>query len=139
MGREKNFNSKALNKQIQDKCKSIGIDLDFVDIKIEDESRVVLNGEISSLKEKELLCQILMDELEVDDIVDNLLIIDETEDESCYDEPDEWLDDDNECAGTEDVFRSVEDGVPYIPPTSQVYYREPSRLIRWKKSKKKAF
>ncbi|MBU0683242.1 MAG: hypothetical protein KJ864_03010, partial [Candidatus Omnitrophica bacterium] len=82
---------------------------------------------------------VLTDDTEVDEIIDNLLIIDETEDDSSDDSQDEWLDDDNECVGTEDVFRSVEDGVPYIPPMSHSYHREPTRLIKWKKSKKKVF
>jgi len=45
-------------------------------------------------------------------------------------------DEDEEVIGTEDVSKSIEDGIPYIPPTDPPQQSSPKDL-KWKKRKKK--
>ena len=50
----------------------------------------------------------------------------------------ELLDQDDESMGTEDAFRSVEDGIPYIPPSNPTYQESPGSKKRKKKKNKPA-
>ncbi len=79
--------------------------------------------------------EVLMDIVGVDDIVDELVIIDgivEDDDEDMYDDEDAY-DEDDDSMGTEDAFQSVEDGIPYTPPTSPSYQESPGSSRRKKK------
>ena len=81
-----------------------------------------------------------MDVVGIDDIDDELVGIEgvrgELEEELYEHEEGDLYDEDDEYVGTEDVFRSVEDGVPYIPPTSPTF-QEPAEDRKSKKKKKK--
>jgi hypothetical protein len=126
MAEREGLSSEDLRQVIIENLREIGIDHELIEIKIKKSSRVILRGPVESERIKSLIIETIRDVVGIDDIVDQLVVIEETYDENLHDddmfEDDrELLDEDNESFGTSDVFRSVEEGLPYIPPTRPRY------------------
>jgi len=109
-----------LHELINENLKTAGVEPDLISIKIKKGSRIHLEGELDSRRIRDLIMQTITDIVGVDKVVDDTHIIDDSEEDIYDDDRDdsELFDEDNECVGTEDVFRAVEDGLPYIPPTT---------------------
>ncbi len=128
MAKIEGLSNKELKELIVQSLKETGVDPDLFEVKIKKGARVVLRGEVDSERERDLIMRTIRDVAGIDDIVDGLIILkglhnDLPGDDSDYEHEDELFDDDHECIGTEDVFRSVEDGLPYIPPTDARFER----------------
>ena len=131
-----------LKQIIEENLKERGFDPDTINIKIKKGARVILRGEVDVRRQRDLIIQTITDIVGVDDLVDNLVILQESHgavsEKDAYDENgDKLFDQDNECVGTEDVFRSVEDGVPYIPPVNSIFEEPPEEKEKWRPGKKK--
>ena len=116
--------------------KSRGIDTELIVVVVSGGPRVTLKGDADSIREKGLIKQIIIDELGISDIKDELEVFDDAygELDDHYGNEDAFYDEDNEYIGTEDVFRSVEDGIPYIPPTS-ASFEDPDKVRKRPKRK----
>ena len=119
------LSNEELKDLVKDGLEDLGVELDSIDIEVEDESRVVLRGRADSRREKELIGEAVEDALGVDDVVNELRVVNpaavEDDDEADDDDSDDIRDGDNDTAGTQDLSRSVEDGIPYIPPLRRLY------------------
>jgi len=133
------LSNEELRELILEQIKDLGIDLDTVEIVVTGGPKVILKGKVNSDSEREMIKQTIMDMVGIDDVIDELVVIqgvnDSSEDEESREES-ELYDEDEENIGTEDAFQSVEDGIPYIPPTSPTYQESPKK-IKWKRQKKK--
>ena len=131
--------SEELKEVIIEHLKNIGIDTDTIEIIVSGTGPVVLTGKVNSDCERKMIKQTLMDVLDIEAIVDELVVIQsadtEDADSKSSDTPDLY-DTDDETIGTEDAFQSVEDGIPYIPPSNPTYQESPE-TVKWKKKKKK--
>ncbi len=134
-----NKKEKALYEAILQELEDIGIDTELLTISMEKGPKVVIEGEVYSHKDNELIYQVLSDTLGIEEIENYTVIMAGIREESSVNGEDfeniEDLEDDS--YGTEDIFESIEDGEPYIPPVSHVY-TELSQNIKWKKKKNKA-
>ncbi|RKY42778.1 MAG: hypothetical protein DRP85_01855 [Candidatus Makaraimicrobium thalassicum] len=129
------LSNEELRELILEQLKDRGIDTEAIEVEIIDGPRVALNGKVDSVSEQKMIRQTITDMVGIDDIIDELVVIQDIsdcpEDEGPR-EKSELYDQDKEYMGTEDAFQSVEDGVPYIPPTSPSY-RESSKTVKWRK------
>ncbi len=126
MANVEGLSNKELKAVILEDLKDVNIDPKSFTIKIKKGVTVTLKGEVDTRKERDLIIQTIMDVVGVEDIIDELVILrrfdsdtseDAVEDGSGYD----LFDEDNERMGTESVSRSVQDGVPYIPPMTSPF------------------
>ncbi len=131
--------SEEIKKIIYEHLDDMGVSRENMQISIVNGSKVVLRGEILHESQREELKDFISDMAGIDNIVDELIVIhdeyEEGEGEELSDE-EELYDEDKEKYGTGDIFRSVEDGVPYVPPTSPPY-EESKKKERKRKRKKK--
>ncbi|MEA3489157.1 MAG: hypothetical protein U9R44_02295 [Candidatus Omnitrophota bacterium] len=133
------LSKEELREYILEQMRDMGIDPETIEIGIEDGPKIILRGKVDSVSERKMVKQTIMDLTDINDIVDELVVIsgvvDDLEDEKLMEEA-ELHDEDDESLGTEDTFQSIEDGIPYIPPSAPTY-RESPENIKWKKKKKK--
>jgi hypothetical protein len=134
------LSKEELKELILEQLADASIGTETIEVEIVDGPQVILRGKVDFSSERRMIKAIIMDVDGIDDIVDELVVIrgvsDGTEDET-RDLGSVPYDEDEEFVGTEDVFQSVENGVPYIPPTSPTYQESPKN-IRWKKKKTNA-
>lgn len=130
------LSKEEIKELIQEQLKELDVDSDSIEVDIVDGPKVVLSGKVESRGEREMIEEMLMDIVGVDDIVDELVIIDggtvDDDDEDMYDDEDVY-DEDEDSMGTEDAFQSIEDGIPYTPPTSPSYQESPGSSKRRRK------
>ncbi|MBU0571364.1 MAG: BON domain-containing protein [Candidatus Omnitrophica bacterium] len=98
--------------------KGVHIDPELISIKVKKGSKVVLGGEIDSRREKALVVQTIMDIVGIEGVVDEMKVMDGRYGDPAEDDDSELYDEDNQCIGTEDAYQAIEDGMPYIPPTT---------------------
>ena len=126
-----------LKELILEQLVDAGIDTEAMEVEIGEGPRVILRGKVDFNSERAMIKEIIMDVAGVDDIIDELAVIRGAagvdEDDSAGEEKTP-CENDEEFVGTEDMFQSVEEGVPYIPPTNPTY-QESSKNITWKKRK----
>ncbi|NQT33514.1 MAG: BON domain-containing protein [Candidatus Omnitrophica bacterium] len=129
MKNPKERSEEEIRKIILEQLDDQDIESDFVEMEIAKGPKVLLKGEVSSKKVREMIKQIIVDSTGIEDIVDRLIVPDDTDDD------DDLRDEDGESMGTEDAFQSIEDGVPYVPPTDHEYREYPENKKRKKKKK----
>ncbi|MFH1799057.1 MAG: hypothetical protein ABH844_06980 [Candidatus Omnitrophota bacterium] len=112
---------KEVERFVKIKLKEAGAYPELLRIKVEDGVKVVLRGEVESWEKKYTVHQIVAAVLDSYDVVDELDVFEEARGNSQDEDEDEMFDEDHERIGTGDVFRSVEEGLPYIPPTGPSY------------------
>ena len=139
MGDIEGLSKRELKNLILGQLKELGADLEMIRVEVEEGPRVSLRGEVYSERERRMILQTVIDSVGADAVVDGLVVMQglygDIEDDDSYRE--EGLSDqDDDFIGTEDVFRSIEDGIPYIPPTSPKYH-DTTEADKWKKRKKK--
>lgn len=117
-----------LNKEqiefITEKFEEADIAHEYIEMEMNEEKTIFLSGEIYSENELKKLKEILMEHTEAEDIEDDDLLVIESVgymDPNGPEEDDDYVSDElsplkEEFAGTEDVYQSLEDGIPYIPP-----------------------
>lgn len=135
------LSNKELKELIVENLKEVGIDPDPIQIKIRKSSQVILRGTVDSSGEKALIMQTIKDVMGIDNISDGLIVLegldeDISENDTARGDEDTLFDEDNERIGTKDVFRSVEDGLPYIPPTTLPFKESPRRRKRRPRKKR---
>ncbi|MGB2651523.1 MAG: BON domain-containing protein [Candidatus Omnitrophota bacterium] len=139
MGDIEGLSDRKLKELILRQLKELGVDLDVIKIKVEKGPRVSLRGEVYSDRERHMVLQTVIDTVGADAISDGLVVVhglyDDIEEDGGY-RGDGLTDQDEDFIGTEDVFQSIEDGIPYIPPTSPAYQKTTEKE-EWKKRKKK--
>ena len=102
--------------------------------------KVVLEGKIDSDRIRDLIIRTVRETTGIENVINELIVAEnEVEDytEEGQHEEYELYDEDNEYIGSEDVFRAVEDGVPYIPPTEPPPGESSKLFERGKKRRKK--
>ena len=126
MNNTEGLTNEDIRELIVGQLKSHGIDAELVEVVVTKGPKVTLRGDVDSLREKELINQIIIDEVGISKIRNELEVFDDiySDLDDNYKDQDEFFDEDNEYIGTEDVFRSVEDGIPYIPPTTASFEEE---------------
>ncbi len=120
------LSSDDIKELVKEGLEDLGVEIASIEIEAVDDSRVVLRGRAASRREKELIAQAVEDALGVDYVVNELAVsqngsepvVDDDEDED-----EDIRDDDDDTVGTEDLARSIEDGIPYIPPTRPLFRR----------------
>ena len=117
MGNIDGLSDNEMRGLIVESLKAVQVDPELISIGVKNGSIVVVGGEIDSRSEKALVVQTIMDVVGVEDVVDDMRVVDDRYDDSMEDDDSELYDEDNQCIGTEDAHRAIEDGVPYIPPT----------------------
>ena len=135
------LSKEELRELILEQLDEMGIAPGTIEIRVLKGQKVAPEGKVDSDAERKVIVQTARDIAGKNNVIDEL-IAGENEYES-YDggeshEEYELYDEDNEYVGSEDVFRAVEDGVPYIPPTSSPsgeYSDERSQRNRRKKRK----
>ena len=114
----------------------LGVNHDLINIEVKKGPTVILKGEVYSDNVRNMIKEAINEMTEVYAVVDELIVTRELYDD--MDDADEngLMDEDKDLIGTEDVSRSIEDGIPYIPPTSPSY-REHLDTNKPKRRKKK--
>jgi hypothetical protein len=121
-----------------DELKSSAVDVEGIEIEVLDGPRIILKGTVDSIGEHYLVKETITDIVGIEDVSDELVIMNAPDDGSLDDmfEDGGLLNRDKEEIGTEDPFEAMEDGIPYIPPTSPSYKESPE-ITEWKKKKKR--
>ncbi|MFC1548639.1 hypothetical protein ACFL5E_01615 [Candidatus Omnitrophota bacterium] len=133
------LSNSELKELILGRLGELGVEHELIIIEIKEGPKVILRGEVYTEGDRKMVVQSIIDDLGVDDVVDELIVLqedyedlegkgEEEQEEDIYEQGEEYV-------GTEDVFRSIEDGIPYIPPTSPTYQESPE-TVKWKKKKK---
>lgn len=112
----------TLKAIILENLEDIGIRTELLDITVEDGQSIVVRGNIETEKDSETIIQTITEITGIEDIQDYMEVGDGFKFDPYSDSIDDYddeqmVDEDNESYGTEDIFRSVEDGLPYVPPT----------------------
>ena len=130
-----NKQRKKFARNIFAQLEEVGVNCDLIKIEIDDEGRVVLRGDVCSLKEKDAIHQIITDSFGIEEIRDELTILEGIVDEGG--EPHSLYEEEDDSTNTEDISRAIEDGIPYTPPSEPVYRKQPEEVtVRKKKNKK---
>ncbi|MFH1877252.1 MAG: hypothetical protein ABH883_00385 [Candidatus Omnitrophota bacterium] len=119
------MDAKGIKVSIIEQLEETGINSGLINIKILKGPKIILTGEVRSDSEKHFVSRIVADIIGenagTESIIDRLSVsadfsddLDGPEDE--YYENRGMVDEDDESVGTQDVFQSIEDGIPYIPP-----------------------
>jgi hypothetical protein len=129
-----------IRELILEQLDEAGIAPGAVGIRVLKGSRVVVEGNVDSEMMRKIIIQTIQNATGIDNIVDEMIVADdeyESFDEGPRHEDYELYDEDNEYVGSEDMFRAVEDGVPYIPPTEPPSSESSEAFQRKKKRKGK--
>lgn len=138
----------AINKDqlefLIEKIEESDIAHDYAEIEVTEDKTILLTGEIYSEHERRKLKELLMEHTDAEEIDDEDLIIIESGDVNPADieDDDEYVSDEisplkEDFAGTEDVYRSLEDGIPYIPPVENPEENAHISKNSWLKKKRK--
>lgn len=120
------LSSDNIKELLKEELEDLGVELSSIEIEAVGDFRVVLRGRAASHREKELIAQAVEDALGVDYIVNELAVAQDGPEpvaEEDDEEDEDIRDDDDDTVGTADLARSVEDGIPYIPPTRPLFRR----------------
>jgi len=121
MSENNGFSARKIKEILEKTLRDSYIDLDLITVKIKG-SFVILRGAVHSREERNAIVQTIQEILGID-VVDELMVMNTSPDGGeeygrSYERNEDLMDEDNEFIGTDDVFRAVEDGLPYIPPLS---------------------
>ncbi len=122
MGRDEILSRDEIKQIVCRRLNQNGIDPELIRITIMKGPKVVLNGEVYSLNTRRMIKQVVLSVDEIEDVIDKLMVVSSMYDDlddgdnSCIDEGKYAADGD--LMGTEDMYQAIEDGIPYIPPTS---------------------
>ena len=133
------LSKEELKELILEEIRDLGLDPETIEVEILKGPKVVLRGKVDSGVERALIKQTIMDIVGIDEVIDELMAIrgaDETPGEEGQDKYDLY-EQDEEFVGTEDPTRAVEDGIPYIPPTSPSFQEATEKPKRKRKPKAK--
>jgi len=122
----KGLSNKELKELIVERLTEAGINTRLIAMDVKKGKEVVVRGEVNSSDEKDVILGVLEEFIEPENVTEGLIVMEDIEkdfsDEDPYKEDDsDFYDEDNESMGTQDIFRSVEEGMPYIPPTRPSY------------------
>ncbi|MFH1411913.1 MAG: BON domain-containing protein [Candidatus Omnitrophota bacterium] len=123
-----------LLKEILAQLDDAGIDCGPLKIEIDEDGGILLKGEICSFKEKETVMEIIEESFGIENITDELTVLEGIVDEEA-ESPGEKkvrLEEEDDDSDTEDIYQSIEDGIPYTPP-SEPLFREEEHPPRKKK------
>lgn len=118
---------------IKEGLEELGVDMDSMDIDIEDDCRLVIRGRASSRRQKELIAQTVSEELGIDEVVNEMIIARGGPEDDIDEDPDDEYDvkdEDDDTVATEDLAQSLEEGIPYIPPSRHLFRAPKARLYR---------
>ena len=130
------LSGKDIKLLVIENLKDAGVDPELVEVIVKTGSKIVLRGEIFSESEGSLIMQTVLDIIGINNVVNEMEVVEGASD---YNESsDEGLrDEDNEAYGTEDMFKAVEDGMPYIPPMSSSFDWD-SKRVRKKRTRRES-
>lgn len=141
MGDAEELSNEELLNLINENLREIGVDPELIEIEIKKGSEIIVRGEVDSKRQRDLVIQTIAEAAQTEDVNDKLVVLGElSDDEFEEDDPskeNELYDEDNQSVGTEDVFRSVEEGMPYIPPSDPAYQKASENAKKKRKKKKR--
>jgi len=123
-----------LKRYIIEHLVELGVDLDLVSVDVMEGPRVVIKGEVPSVRMQRLVIETITDVIGIDDVVNELIVVRDLFGTVEYGRSGIY-DEDEEVIGTEDMSQSIEDGIPYIPPTAPPKYESPKTVKRQKEPK----
>ena len=132
------LSKEEIESLIREQLREVDIIPESFEIEVVEGPQVILRGKIDSRGERAMVMQIIIDVVGIDDIVDELVVVrdENTEESEEFFEDADVRNPEEGDIGTEDAFQSIEDGIPYIPPTRHSYQEFPETK-RKKKSRKK--
>ncbi|MFH1837680.1 MAG: BON domain-containing protein [Candidatus Omnitrophota bacterium] len=140
MDDNKNSQMERAVKDVLAQMEEAGIDCDPIKIEADRDGTLILGGEVCSLKEKEVILQIIEEVLGTEKVVDELVVLEGIKDEEKDQEENESLEDEEEeedgPLDTEDIYTSIEEGIPYAPPSEPMKIEDPGKIIHKQKKKK---
>jgi hypothetical protein len=128
--------NEEIKEIIVEQLKDVGMDVDSLEIDVKPGPEVVLSGKVESEGARYLAKKTIMDIVGIDELNDELVVIDEPESLEEEDEDGGLYNRDEDDELTEDPFKALEDGIPYIPP-DRPSHDESSEDVTWKKRNKK--
>ncbi len=122
------------------RLRELGVDCDSIEIDVLKGPRIMLSGNVDYDSQRKLIKRTIVDTTGIADIIDELMVSPDLGEDLAEDERypgNGSYDRDEEYMGTEDAFRSIEDGIPYIPPTSPTSqdFSETARRKRKRKNR----
>lgn len=134
------LSKEELRELILEQLDEMGIAPGTVEIRVLEGSKVLVEGKIASDRGREFIIRAVRDIAGKNNVIDELIATEGDYENHTGETPREahgLYDEDNEYVGSEDVFRAVEDGVPYSPPTaspiSEYSDEQPERVRRKKR------
>lgn len=127
-----------LKRLVFEKLYELGIDLESIRINVSKDSKIVLKGDVSSKRTQNMVRQAIIKVVGVDNLIDESIVfegLDDYEDDDDDSHGGGTHDEDDDSYGTEDIFRSIEDGIPYIPPTEPTRQEHGNKFKRKRKKK----
>ena len=131
MKEKKGIPPEELKRYIRQHLDELGVSRDLVSVDVQKGPRVILKGEVSSVKIQKLIVETVRDVIGIDDVVNELIVVKDLYSDVEHDRGGMY-DEDEEVIGTEDMSRSIEDGIPYIPPMKPPSYESP-QTVKWQK------
>jgi hypothetical protein len=139
MGDAEKLSNSELKSLIIERLEDLGIEHEMVNVEIRKGPKIVLRGEVYSERDRRTIIRTIKEDIGIGQIVDGLIVLREeydepenggqAEEEDIYEQGEEYV-------GTEDIFRSMEDGIPYIPPSDPSFHRSYEEQ-RWKRRRRK--
>lgn len=121
MEEENGLSKKELQELILEQLDEMGVARGTIDVRVLKGPKIVLEGKVGSDEGRKFIVRAVQEIAGTNNVIDELIAAEEEYENYNGTRPrdeHELYDEDNEYVGSEDVFRAVEDGVPYIPPTS---------------------
>jgi hypothetical protein len=141
MEEENGLSKEELQDLILEQLDEMGVAPGTIDVRVLKAPKVVLEGKVDSDAGRRFIVKAVQEIAGTNNVIDELIVAEEEYENYNGAGPrdgHELYDEDNEYVGSEDVFRAVEDGVPYIPPTSpplKEYSDEQPERVRKKRRK----
>jgi len=130
------LSSFQLQQLIRGEIADLGVDHELLRIEVRKGPIAVISGEVYTRADKHTIIQTVADIVGEDCVVDRIEVADDLYDDSAsagY-APADGLYDSEDDMGTNDIYRSIEDGIPYIPP-DEPYEGAAGSARRWKRKR----
>lgn len=141
MREDDGLTNKDIENSIKEALLEQGIDMELITITVKDGPKIIVKGEVDSDNDKAIIIQTIKDTVYTEEVIDNIIVIGDEDGTVEEDEDDadreELMDEDNQSFGSSDVFEALEDGQPYVPPTTDSFEKSFETKRNNKKKRKK--
>ena len=135
MPKKKKSTNSEMNKLIYDELIVREVDCEFIEINVDNNMCATVKGEVTSEKAHNEIRNVMGKFVDPNKIADRVIVIEDLYEDVSNDlDQDEQekkdLFDENDDSGTEDVYKSIEDGIPYSPPDDPSFFNETRKKRR---------